>query len=124
MRTTGSRNKWLAIASWLIAGCLSLATALDAQVLVNISDTLKNADGTNAAGRLVISWDPFTTAAGVTIDAGTVPYTITNGTVNVSLTPNIGATPAGTRYRVRYFLTNGASYEENWVVPTAGPVTI
>jgi hypothetical protein len=95
-----------------------------AQVLVNVNDTLKNADGTNASGRLVISWDPFTTAAGVTIDGGTISYTITNGAINLSLTPNIGATPTGTSYRAQYFLTSGASYRETWVVPASGPATI
>ena len=107
-----------------LMGVWLLATTLHAQTLVNILDTLKDANGSNAAGRLVISWDQFTTAAGVTIDGGTLTYTITAGVVNLNLTPNIGAAPAGTSYRARYFLTNGASYTETWVVPAAGPVTI
>jgi len=94
------------------------------QSQVSISDTLKNADGSNAAGRLIISWTPFTTAAGVTVDGGTKSYTITNGAISLTLTPNLGATPTGTSYRAQYFLNNGASYTETWVVPAAGPVTI
>src|SRR3990170_2483894 len=29
------------------------------QTLVQVSDTLYNADGTKASGRMIISWDPF-----------------------------------------------------------------
>lgn len=199
--------------------------------LVQVSDTLRNADGTAANGRLVISWEPFTSSDGATIDGGTLTYTIlprpgaptsvtqagasgsttyyywlsarnasgetllgpsrvtttsnatlssTNyntvawnslpgasdyrvwrtttstapsgtgnylvgvttsttindqsnsltsatvpaGNVNLSLAPNAGATPAGTSYRAQYFLANGASYTETWVVPATGPVEI
>ncbi len=104
--------------------CVLGVSAAQSQTLVTITDTLKNADGTNAAGRVVISWDPFTAASGETVDGGTIPYTITNGVVNLSLAPNIGATPAGTSYRAQYYLTNRASYGETWVVPATGPVTI
>ena len=63
------------------------------------------------------------------MDGGTLTYTIpatgvNEGVVNVSLYPNIGATPAGMSYAARYFLANGAQYAETWVVPAAGPVTI
>src|SRR3990172_1962098 len=108
----------------LTSGFWLLTPAVHAQVTVNILDTLKNADGTNASGRLLITWNPFTTAAGITIDGGTLNYTITAGVINLNLTPNIGAAPAGTSYRARYTLANGASYTETWVVPAAGPVTI
>lgn len=99
------------------------------QTLVQVSDTLYNADGTKASGRMIISWDPFTTADDTTIDGGTFSYTIPAsgvdaGKVDVSLAPNVGATPAGTSYRVRYYLANGASYTESWVVPASGPATI
>ena len=97
--------------------------------LVQVLDTLKNADGTKASGRLVISWDPFTTSDNATIDGGTLTYTIlatgaSAGVVNLSLAPNAGASPAGTSYRARYYLANGASYTETWVVPATGPKTI
>lgn len=111
-----------AIHALLLCGlCVSVAQS---QTLVTITDTLKNADGTNAAGRLLISWDPFTAASGETIDGGTIIYTITSGVVGISLAPNIGATPAGTSYRAQYYLTNRASYRETWVIPATGPVTI
>src|SRR5581483_9924346 len=107
--------------------CLTLllsAASIQAQTMTQISDTLKNADGSNASGRIVVTWQPFKAASGETIDGGNLTYTVTNGVVNLSLAPNAGATPAGTSYRARYFLTNGASYTETWVVPATGPVKI
>ena len=104
--------------------CVICGSSAFAQTQVTITDTLKNADATNAAGRIVISWDPFTTAAGVTVAGGTKTYTVTAGAISLTLTPNTGATPAGTSYKARYYLTNGASYTETWVIPASGPVTI
>jgi len=113
----------------LTSGFWLLASAAHAQTLVQIADTLYNADGSTANGRMVISWDPFTTSDNATIDGGTISYTIPAsgvdaGKIDVSLAPNIGAIPSGTSYRVRYYLANGASYLENWVVPASGPATI
>jgi hypothetical protein len=130
MKTVLKPKAWHALRGLLfvIACHLSLVTVLPSQTLVNLNDTLYNADGTKASGRLVISWDPFT-SGGVTVDGGTLVYTIpatgvNQGVVNVSLYPNLGASPAGTSYRAQYFLANGASYYETWVVPATGPVTI
>jgi hypothetical protein len=108
-----------AFAAWLLS-----PPAIRAQSLTAISDTLYNADGSTANGRLVISWEPFTASGGETIDGGIRTYSITNGTINISLVANVGATPSGTSYQARYFLSNGSSYTETWVVPAAGPVTI
>ena len=96
---------------------------------VPVLDTLYNADGTTASGRIVISWNPFTAADGTTVDGGTLTYTIpatggSAGVVSLSLYPNAGASPAGTSYAARYFLANGAQYTETWVVPASGPATV
>ncbi|MGH9785774.1 MAG: hypothetical protein ACRD88_16500, partial [Terriglobia bacterium] len=111
-----------------IAILMAICSVAKAQGTVQVLDTLYNADGTKATGRLVISWDPFTSGS-TTVDGGTLTYAIPStgvnqGVVNVSLYPNAGATPAGTSYRAQYFLANGASYFETWVVPATGPVTI
>ena len=113
---------------FLICALCVLCGSGSAQTLTQISDTLYNADGTKASGRIVISWDAFTSGS-VTVDGGTLTYSIpatggTAGAVNVSLYPNAGATPAGTSYRARYFLANAANYTETWVVPATGPVKI
>src|SRR3990172_89522 len=130
MQKPGERSRdgiWKTL--MLISALCLLSSLVHAQTLVQVSDTLYNADGTAASGRLVISWDPFTTADSSTIDGGTLSYTIPAsgvdaGKVDVSLAPNAGAAPSGTSYRVRYYLANGASYTETWVVPAAGPVAI
>ncbi|MBI2820387.1 MAG: hypothetical protein HYX73_10440, partial [Acidobacteria bacterium] len=130
MQKSGERRRDGIWKTFIFTSALCLLSSLVyAQTLVQVSDTLYNADGTTASGRLVISWDPFTTADSSTIDGGTLSYTIPAsgvdaGKVDVSLAPNAGATPSGTSYRVRYYLANGASYTETWVVPAAGPVAI
>lgn len=113
--------------NWLrLAAVLLLAAALYAQApaLTSISDTLYNSDGTTASGTLTITWRPFTTADGATIDGGSLTYTITAGVISLTLAPNENASPAGTSYQARYALANGGNYTETWVVPSAGPVTI
>ncbi len=75
-------------------------------------------------GRLIVSWDPFTSSDDITIDGGSASFAFVNGTIAISLAPNIGATPGGTSYKVRYYLENGASYEEHWIVPSGGPFEI
>jgi hypothetical protein len=62
--------------------------------LTTISDTVYRADGSFAAGTLLISWPAFTTANGATVAAGTKSVILgTNGSMNVQLAPNVGATP-------------------------------
>lgn len=95
----------------------------NAQALVTISDTLRNADNSLASGRLEITWPAFKTADGFTVAGGRKNQTVTSGVVNLQLFPNAGATPAGTSYTVDYYLTSGAG-REYWVVPATGPVTI
>ena len=57
----------------LLALCFcAFVVSASAQTLVNVNDTLYNADGTKASGRIVISWDPFTAVGGTTIDGGTL----------------------------------------------------
>jgi len=96
---------------------------------VPILDTLYNADGSTASGRIVISWEPFTAADMTTVDGGTLTYTIpaagvNAGVVDIPLYANAGATPAGTSYAARYFLANGAQYTETWIIPASGPATV
>ncbi len=91
----------------------------------HIQDTVYHADGTYAQGSLVISWPAFTTATGATVPAGNVTAQIgSNGLVSFDLTPNIGATPAGTFYTAVYHLDNGTVSTEYWVVPATTTTTI
>lgn len=66
-----------------------------------IQDVIYRADGTPAQGTLLISWPAFVTAEHKAVAAGTLSVAIgTGGAISLALTPNQGATPAGTYYRV------------------------
>jgi hypothetical protein len=84
-----------------------------------IQDTVKYPDGTPASGRAEVTlFTSFFTPGNEPIGAGKQTVTITNGVVDITLEPNDTATPSGTSYAVRFFLTRG-TYFQYWVVPTS-----
>ena len=90
-----------------------------------ISDVIYRADGSPAAGTLVITWPAFTTADNRAVPAGSMSLAIGPfGAINLALAPNQGATPSGTYYKVVMKLNDGTTSEEFWVVPTLSPTTI
>ena len=107
--------------------CLCLAVrsaAAQCPSRTTVSDTLYNADGSLAAGRVVIAWPTFLIGSCQVI-AGQTTVTVSSGAFNVQLYPNLTAAPAGTSYRVTYYLKTGQISTEYWVVPSsATPVTL
>ena len=91
--------------------------------LTRILDTLKDADGNLANGRLVIECPNYIAADGTAVAASVITIPITNGAADFLLAPTAGSSPA-VKYTVNYFLQNTAKYEETWTVPAAGPITI
>jgi hypothetical protein len=83
-----------------------------------ISDTLYNADGSLASGRVVIAWQTFLIGTCQVI-AGQMTVNIMNGVLNAQLYPNSTAAPEGTSYRVTYALKSGRITTEYWVVPAS-----
>lgn len=84
-----------------------------------ISDVIYRADGSTAAGTLLITWPAFTTADNRAIPAGSMSLAIGPfGAINLALVPNQNATPSGTYYKVVMKLNDGTTSEEFWVVPT------
>jgi hypothetical protein len=78
-----------------------------------VSDTIYRADGTPAAGTLVISWPAFVTADGKPVAAGSKASKIgAKGAVNIALVPTQGATPAGTYYKVVLNLDEAVSNKD------------
>jgi hypothetical protein len=62
----------------------------------------------------------FTTAAGQAVAADTTTVTIApDGFVSVNLAPNLGATPAGEYYTAVYYMSDGTTSTQYWVVPAA-----
>jgi hypothetical protein len=97
------------------------ARGAQAQVPVTpISDTVYHADGTAAAGTVLVSWGSFTTASGQSVPQGTTSVTLgSGGSFAVALAPNAGATPLGTYYTVVYHLDDGSTSREYWVIPVS-----
>jgi len=109
----------------LILLALIAAALADTPAMTTISDTVYRADGTPAAGTLLISWPAFTTAAGMPVAAGSTSVAIgSGGTLSVALVPNAGATPAGTLYIIVYRLSDGTTSTEFWTVGTTSPTSI
>jgi hypothetical protein len=110
-----------------LAGCGVVATA---QVpTTTVSDTIYRADGTPAAGTVLISWNAFTTAGGSNIPTGSISVTLgSGGLLTVGLAPNAGATPMGSYYTAVYHLSDGTTSREFWVIPApvagAAPVKL
>ncbi len=68
----------------------------------------------------MVSWPAFTTANGQVVAADSTTVTIApDGFVSVNLAPNLGATPAGLYYTAVYYMSDGSTSTEYWVVPAA-----
>lgn len=103
--------------SLFLFGLLSGASAVQAQTLTTIRDTVKNADGSNFYGRAIISWQAFTAATGATVAPHSTSVTITNGYFSVVLVPTTNASP-GAYYTVQYSSNDGTTlWTEYWQVP-------
>jgi hypothetical protein len=93
--------------------------------LTSVIDTVYMADGTPAAGTLVITWPAFVAADGTGVAPGSLDVTLgTNGALDVALVPNANVTPANTYYTVVYQLQPSEVRTEYWVVPTSSPATL
>ncbi len=124
---------------WTLIGVLLLATPCWMTVMkpaamaqtsgaiatTQITDTVYRADGTPAAGSVIVSWQGFTTAGGQAVPGGTTSATIANGALSLELVPNAGSTPIGTYYTAVYHLDDGSVSREFWAVPVSqSPVQV
>ncbi len=119
-----------------LTGMLSMAVCLMGMALgvmsqaqtistTTVQGTLYQANGQPSAGTLMVSWPSFTTASGQMVVAGSTTVTIApDGFVSVNLAPNLGATPAGLYYTAVYYLSNGTTNTQYWVVPAAAQATL
>ena len=90
-----------------------------------VADTVYMADGSSAAGSLIITWPAFVTAEGSAVAGGSTSVTLgSNGALSVALVPNAGATPAGVYYSVTYQLGPGQVKTESWIVPANSPANL
>ena len=113
---------------WLPALMLAAMTATVAAQGVStttVQGTVYLANGQPGAGTLVISWPAFTTAAGQAVAADSTTVAIApDGFVSVNLAPNQGAVPAGEYYTAVYYMSDGSTSTQYWVVPAAASATL
>lgn len=103
---------------WVMA--LFPVTVLAQVVTTEVTDTIYRADGTPAAGSVLVSWPAFTTTTGQAVATGSTSATLgSGGVLDIRLTPNAGATPIGTYYTAIYHLNDGSVSREYWVVPVS-----
>ncbi len=120
MRDVRRRMRLLAaLLALLLAGA---DVAMAQAATTTVQDTIYNASGTPASGTVVLTWSAFTTAAGVSVPAGTTSVTIgASGELSVALAPNAGATPMGSYYTAVFHLSDGTTSRQYWVVPVTVP---
>jgi len=107
---------WMALVS--VAGGQAVTTT-------TVQGTVYLANGQVGSGTLVLSWPAFTTASGQQVAADSMTLSIgADGFVSVNLTPNLGATPAGLYYTAVYYLRDGTTTTQYWVVPAAAQASL
>ncbi|MGA2338927.1 MAG: glycosyl hydrolase family 28-related protein, partial [Terracidiphilus sp.] len=109
------------------AAAMLLAATMMAQAVstTTVQGTVYLANGQPGAGTLSISWPSFITAAGQAVAADTTTVTIgPDGFVSVNLAPNVGATPAGEYYTAVYYMSDGTTSTQYWVVPSAAQASL
>ena len=119
----------LVVVVLVTVGLLGMAPAKmghgQAMSTTTVQGTLYMANGQTGSGTLQVSWPSFTTAAGQAVVAGNTTVAVgSDGFVSVNLTPNVGASPAGLYYTAVFYLSNGTTTTQYWVVPAAAQATL
>jgi len=118
------RFTWLAICAIACVCVLTTPAAAQCPAKTTVADTLYNADGSLASGRVTIAWPTFVIGTCQVI-AGQTTVTVASGAFSAQLYPNTTAVPSGTSYRVSFALKSGRVTTEYWVVPaSAVPVAL
>ncbi|MBA3912293.1 MAG: hypothetical protein H0X25_00195 [Acidobacteriales bacterium] len=109
----------------LVAARAALTASAGGPAVTTVADTVFRADGSAAAGVVIISWPPFTSAEGLAVAAGTKNVTLgSGGALSAQLVPTAGGTPASTYYQVVYQLSDGTVRTEFWNVPSTSPASL
>ena len=104
VRILGVCLAWVAFAVAALAQSISTTT---------VQGTVYLANGTPGSGTLQLSWPAFTTATNQAVTAGKITTNIGgDGSVSVSLAPNLGSSPAGLYYTAIYHMSDGTTSTE------------
>lgn len=99
--------------------------ALTLQANTIVQQTVKNPDGSLAAGIVHIKNSTMCTTGSSMLGNAVITVRFTAGAFSVSLIPNDTCTPTGSAYSVSWQLSGGQAFTEWWRVPTSGsPVTV
>ncbi len=112
------RFVWLAICAIACVCALTTPAAAQCPAKTTVADTLYNADGSLASGRVTIAW-PTLVIGSCQVIAGQTTVMVANGAFSAQLYPNTTAVPSGTSYRVTFALKSGRVTTEYWVVPAS-----
>jgi hypothetical protein len=121
-------DRWIGLL-WMAMGLMGMGSGSGAHAqavsTTTVQGTVYLANGQPGSGTLVVSWPSFTTASGQLVTADSTTVTIApDGFVSVNLAPTQGATPAGQYYTAVYYLSDGTTNTEYWVVPTGAQATL
>jgi hypothetical protein len=115
----------LGLLTAIFAAMLAQTAPAQAPTTTTVSGTVYLANGQPGAGTLAVSWPSFTTAAGQLVVADSITVTIpSDGFVSVNLAPNQGATPAGEYYTAVFYMSDGSTNTEYWLVPAASSASL
>ena len=115
---------------WELGVCLlgmAMGSVGNAQAVstTTVQGTVYLANGQAGTGTLVVSWPAFTTANGQAVAADSTTVAIApDGFVSVNLAPNLGATPAGLYYTAVFYMSDGTTSTQYWVVPAAAQASL
>jgi hypothetical protein len=111
-------RRGLALVSVLLAVMAAWTMGALGQATTTVQDTVYLADGSTAAGTVLVSWSGFTTAVGQVIAAGTTSATLgAGGVLTIALVPNADVTPTGSYYTAVFHLSDGTTSRQYWVIP-------
>jgi hypothetical protein len=129
-----TNHEWLRASGWLgvltiVLGLMSIALEGSASgqafSTTTVQGTVYLANGQPGSGTLVVSWPSFTTASGQLVAADSTTIAIApDGFISANLAPNQGSTPAGQYYTAVYYMSDGSTSTQYWVVPAAAQATL
>ncbi|MGC1462252.1 MAG: hypothetical protein WA802_08625 [Terracidiphilus sp.] len=109
----------------LLVSVLAHIAGAQAVSTTTVQGTVYLANGQAGSGTLRLSWPAFTTASGQAVAADSMNVAIApDGFVSVNLSPNLGATPAGLYYTAVFYMSDGTTSTEYWVVPSAAQASL
>lgn len=136
MKLTGSKWLWnwnscgvrrlvaFVLSAWLLY--FIWPTRVKAEVgTTTVQGIVYLANGQPGSGMLHVSWPGFTTANGQAVVADSADVMIgQDGFLTLNLAPNQGAMPGGLFYTAVFYMDDGSTSTQYWVVPAAAQASL